>query len=175
MSFLVNLFRKKTKHATVTICGLDEAGKTTIIRYLVSGEHKETYPTLGVNREVIDLPNLELDIFDLGGQVDFRPLWSEINEKSDALIYVVDGANYLRLDESKEAFHTIIKTQIRKRIPVLILLNKVDLDNTIPRTEFVQHFDLLQFDITWAVFETSAITGEGLYGAFEWLVGKIQG
>ncbi|MHA1639043.1 MAG: ADP-ribosylation factor-like protein, partial [Candidatus Heimdallarchaeota archaeon] len=72
MSFLKRLFRQRTKRVTITICGLDNAGKTTIVRYLVAGEYKSTVPTMGVNREVIDLPNLQMDIFDLGGQLDFR-------------------------------------------------------------------------------------------------------
>ena len=174
MSFLRNLFKKKIKQATITICGLDKAGKTTIVRFLLAGEHKDTFPTMGVNREVIALPHFELDIFDLGGQEDFRPMWSEINEQSDGLIYVVDSTDHFRLQESKEIFHTIISTQIRKHIPILILLNKFDLDNRINRTEFVKEFALINLDLTWACFDTSALTGQGLYDSFEWFINQLQ-
>jgi small GTP-binding protein len=175
MSFLQRLFRTKTKHVNITICGLDKAGKTTIVRYLVAGQHKSTVPTMGINREIIDLPNLQMDIFDLGGQEDFRGLWPEINEKSDGLIYVVDSTDHFRIPESKEIFHNIINTQINKMIPVMILLNKKDLGNRVSRAEFLQMFDLIALGhVKWTVFETSALTGEGLYEAFKWFIDTFQ-
>jgi len=175
MSFLVRLFKARVKNVILTICGLDKAGKTTIVRYLDSGEFKSTIPTMGVNREIIDLPKLRLDIFDLGGQEDFRGLWPDINEKSDALIYVVDGSDYFRLDESRLIFKNIIETQIDRDIPVLILINKCDLDKHINRPEFIEKFDLSSFErLNWACFLTSAITGEGICNAFKWLIDIFQ-
>lgn len=174
MAFLTNLFKKRVKHVNITICGLDQAGKTTIVRYLIAGEHRSTVPTMGVNREVINLPNLELDVFDLGGQEDFRPMWSEINEKSDGLIYVVDSTDHLRMEESKEIFHDIINRQINKLIPVLVLLNKFDLENRLSRGDFIKLFELARTDVQWACFETSAITGHGVFPAFKWFIDKFQ-
>ncbi len=175
MSFLKRLFRQRTKRVTITICGLDNAGKTTIVRYLVAGEYKSTVPTMGVNREIIDLPNLQMDIFDLGGQLDFRGIWPEINEKSDGLVYVVDASDYIRLDESKEIFYNIINAQINPLIPVLILLNKCDLEERLSRSEFINAFDLPSLgNIKWACFVTSAITGEGIYDAFRWFIDAFQ-
>lgn len=175
MSFIRNLFKKRTKRVTITICGLDKAGKTTIVRYLVAGEYKSTVPTMGVNREVIDLPRLQMDIFDLGGQEDFRGLWPEINEKSDGLVYVVDSTDHLRLEESKEIFHNIVKTQINKFIPVMILLNKCDLEDRISRPIFINRFELLELEnLTWGCFVTSAITGEGVFDAFKWFIDSFQ-
>lgn len=175
MSFLLKLFKPRTKHVNITICGLDKAGKTTIVRYLVAGEHKDTVPTLGVNREIIDLPKLQMDIFDLGGQEDFRALWADVNEKSDGLIYVVDSSDIIRLEESKDIFHNIINTQIDGRIPVMILLNKSDLINRITRPEFMKTFELFELEkVSWACFETSALTGDGLYEAFKWFIDCFQ-
>jgi small GTP-binding protein len=158
------------------MCGLDQAGKTTIVNYLVHGEFKETIPTMGVNREMIEFPNVALNIFDLGGQVDFRGLWGEINEKSDALIYVVDSTDYLRLEETKKLFHEIVRTQINPNIPVLILLNKVDLPDHMERTKFVKEFDLMdtELEINWAVFETSAKTGKGILESFQWFIQMLE-
>jgi GTPase SAR1 family protein len=111
----------------------------------------------------------------LGGQEDFRGLWPEINEKSDGLIYVVDSTDHFRIPESKEIFHNIINTQINKMIPVMILLNKKDLGNRVSRAEFLQMFDLIALGhVKWTVFETSALTGEGLYEAFKWFIDTFQ-
>ncbi|HUU79229.1 MAG TPA: Arf family protein [candidate division Zixibacteria bacterium] len=175
MSFLLKLFKSKTKHVNITICGLDKAGKTTIVRYLVAGTHKETIPTMGVNREIIDLPKLQMDVFDLGGQEDFRGLWGDINEKADGLIYVIDSTDFVRMQETKDIFYNIINTQINQLIPVMILLNKADLEGKISRPEFMRFFGLFELTtIKWSCFETSALTGLGLYESFKWFIDCFQ-
>ncbi|MFW9923972.1 MAG: ADP-ribosylation factor-like protein [Candidatus Thorarchaeota archaeon] len=172
MSFLLNLFKKKSKAVNLTICGLDNAGKTAFVNYLIDGEFKETAPTMGVNRKSLSFPKLDISIYDLGGQIDFRPMWSDINEKSNALIYVVDSTDHLRFEETKEIFHQILKTQIDSDIPVLILLHKVDLPDRMERIEFTRNFGLLDTEMayTWAVFETSAKTGQGILESMTWFL-----
>lgn len=176
ISFLRNLFKSRAKQVTMSICGLDGAGKTTIINYLVKGEFEETIPTLGINREVIDFPNLRLNIFDLGGQIDFRGMWNQVNEKADALVFVIDSNDIVRMVETKEIFYNIVNSQVNEDIPVLILLNKIDLPHRISRSDFINEFDLMSFTsrMTWTCYETSAKTGEGVYDAFRWFVQKLQ-
>ncbi|MBD3191238.1 MAG: GTP-binding protein [Candidatus Heimdallarchaeota archaeon] len=159
----------------MTICGLDNAGKTTIVNYLMTGEFTETEPTMGANRETLDLPKLQLGIIDLGGQEDFRGMWSEVNEKTNSFVYVVDSTDQQRLDETKEIFHNIVNTQLNENVPTLILLHKVDLENRITRADFVEHFELASLKFKWRCFETSAKTGYGIYPSFKWLVNELGG
>jgi len=177
MSFLQRLFKFRTKHANLTICGLDKAGKTSMINYLIHGEFRETLPTSGLNRENISLPKLSLNIYDLGGQMEFREMWADYNEQSDGLIFVVDSSDKLRYEETKEIFYRIINTQINSEIPVLILLHKCDLEDRIEIKEFIPTFGLNDpnHKFKWAVFETSAKTGEGLVDSFHWLVEFLGG
>ncbi|MFW9922650.1 MAG: ADP-ribosylation factor family protein [Candidatus Thorarchaeota archaeon] len=172
MSILQRLFRNKVKNVNLTICGLDKAGKTTLINYLIHGEFRNTIPTNGLNREKINLPKLHIDIFDLGGQSEFRPIWSDYNENSDGLIYVVDIADRERLNESKEVFHNILNSQINPNIPVLVLLNKCDLPDKIALIDFIHEFKLNDpsLGINWAIFETSTKTGEGVLDSMGWIV-----
>ncbi len=176
MSFLIKLFKNRTKRVNLSICGLDGAGKTAIIHYLINGEFQETIPTMGINRETIDLPKLQLSVFDLGGQQDFRSMWGSINEQSDALIFVVDSTDTFRMEEAKTIFYKILKTQIREDVPVLLLLNKVDLPGRLAREEFIKQFDLANPNLSmkWACFETSAKEGIGIYDAFHWYIKVIQ-
>ena len=177
MSFLMNLFKKKTKLVNMTICGLDNAGKTSIMNYLIYGEFKPTIPTYGVNVNTINLPKLTLQIHDLGGQEDFRnSIWSKINEKSEALIYIVDGTDHSRFNLTKNIFHEIINTQIDGDIPVLILLNKADLPNCLSRSEFILGMDLIGIKnkIQWNCYETSAKTGKGLIEAFTIFIQELE-
>lgn len=176
MSILRKLFGKRTKEATMTVCGLANAGKTSVINYLLYGESKSTIPTMGVNINNIDFPNLNLKIYDLGGQTSFRNLWSQINEKSNALVYIVDGSDRSNFEESREVFHKVVETQINEGIPVLILLNKADLPECLPRTEFIQRFGLMELRsvINWAIYKTSATTGKGLVEAFTYFIHLLE-
>ncbi|NHJ48715.1 MAG: GTP-binding protein [Asgard group archaeon] len=160
----------------MSVCGLDGAGKTTIINYLVKGEFVETIPTLGINRETIDFPKLKLNVFDLGGQIDFRGMWNQVNEKADALVFVIDSTDTVRLNEAKEIFHNIVDLQINDDIPVLILLNKIDIPYRISRSDFINEFDLANFasEMTWTCYETSAKTGEGIFDAFSWFIQMLK-
>ena len=174
MSLIQKLFNR-TKRVNITICGLDQAGKTTIVNYLIKGEYTSTIPTMGINRETIDLPKLRMNVFDLGGQADFRGMWASINEKSDALIYVIDSSDHFRLEETREIFYSIINTQIEPDIPVLILLNKIDLADRISRADFIKQFNLDDIhQMKWACYETSAKNGIGIYEAFHWFITQLQ-
>ena len=167
MSLIQKLFKRK-KQANITICGLDKAGKTSVLNYLIYGEPRTTIPTMGMNLNTINLPKLDLVIHDLGGQEAFRQLWPNINERSDALVYIVDSTDFERFDITKNIFHEIINTQIDDEIPVLVLLNKIDIPERMARAEFMYKFGLLdiQAKIRWSCYETSAKTGHGLVEAF---------
>lgn len=174
MAFFQRLFRKK-KQANMTICGLDKAGKTSVINYLLYGENKATIPTMGVNVNTINLPRLDISISDLGGQEGFRPMWADINERSQAVVYIVDSTDSERFELTKSIFHDIISAQIEENIPVLILLNKIDLPNRMSRADFIYRFGLLDLkNITWSCYETSAMTGEGLIEAFTSFIHNLE-
>ncbi len=175
MSFLRNLFKRKLREDDITICGLANAGKTTIVKYLETGRFVETQPTMGINRgETIQLEKLEFNIFDLGGQDDFRVLWPEVNEKSDGVVFVVDKSDFIKFEEAKETFQNIIEAQIQKEVVVLILLHKSDLENGMERSRFIKDFGLLELPYKWACYETSAKTGENIFEAFKWFFDQLK-
>jgi len=175
LSFLRNLFKRKLREVDITICGLANAGKTTIVKYLETGRFVETQPTMGINRgETIQLEKLEFNIFDLGGQDDFRVLWPEVNEKSDGVVFVVDKSDFIKFEEAKETFQNIIEAQIQKEVVVLILLHKSDLENGMERSRFIKDFGLLELPYKWACYETSAKTGENIFEAFKWFFDQLK-
>ncbi len=123
----------------------------------------------------INLPKLDINIYELGGQEGFRPLWADINERSQAIVYIVDSTDFERFELTKSIFHEIINTQIEDNIPVLVLLNKIDLPNRMRRADFIYHFGLLNLkNITWSCYETSAVSGDGLVEAFTSFIHDLE-
>ncbi|MHA1155582.1 MAG: ADP-ribosylation factor family protein [Candidatus Heimdallarchaeota archaeon] len=174
MSFLVNLFKNKTRQMNITICGLDGAGKTTLVKYLNTGQFVETAPTLGINHQTLHLPKLQLNVFDLGGQEDFRPMWHSVNEKSDGIVFVFDKTDNVRFEEAVLAFKNVVKSQVLKDVTVLVLLNKADMPEGINRTELIEKLDLVNLKYNWSCFETSAKSGLNVYESFKVFIDNLK-
>ncbi len=163
------------KEVDITICGLANAGKTTIVKYLETGRFVPTQPTMGINRaETIQIEKLEFNIYDLGGQEDFRALWPEVNEKSDGVVFVVDKTDLMNFELARETFYNIINAQIHKDVIVLVLLHKSDEPEGMDRNQFIKDFGLLDLPYKWACYETSAKTGENIFESFRWFFDQLK-
>ncbi|MFX1255303.1 MAG: ADP-ribosylation factor-like protein, partial [Promethearchaeota archaeon] len=92
MSWLKKIFTRVDKKVQISICGLDDVGKTTVLNYMLTGEHTKTVPTTGVNYEQIVLKkDLVFDVYDLPGQEVLRTLWDKFLLSSNLLIFVLDA------------------------------------------------------------------------------------
>lgn len=60
------------KKAKMAMLGLDNAGKTTVLYKLKLNEVVTTIPTIGFNVEQVSFQNLEMTIWDVGGQKTIR-------------------------------------------------------------------------------------------------------
>jgi small GTP-binding protein len=170
MGFLAKLFGKTEKKVSIAMCGLDNAGKTSILNYLKQGEFTDTIATMGVNHEKFKLEGLSMSVMDLGGQSAFRQFWSGFINRADMLIFVVDSTDFYRMNEAKEVFYQTINEHCDEQTPILLLSTKQDKDNTCSLAYLIQFFGLAKmFGRTVHVQKTSAKTGLGIYEAFQWI------
>jgi small GTP-binding protein len=56
-----------SKPSRIVMVGLDNAGKSTILND-IKGESHPTIPTVGFNVETLEINNITVTIWDLGGQ-----------------------------------------------------------------------------------------------------------
>ncbi|MHA2281001.1 MAG: ADP-ribosylation factor-like protein [Promethearchaeota archaeon] len=122
----------------VLVAGLDEAGKTaTLSKFggrLGISETIATHPTRGVVRMKFGNSNLNLYIWDLGGQEEYRERYLSNPEQYfiqlDLLLYVIDVQNPERFDESLEYLDRILDSIIMlEETPyILIFIHKFDPD-----------------------------------------------
>jgi len=49
---------------------------------------------------------------DVGGQKTLRSYWRNYFEKTDALIWVVDGTDRLRIDDCREELHNLLQEEV---------------------------------------------------------------
>jgi small GTP-binding protein len=70
----------------ILLLGLDNAGKTTIIRRLSDEDTTTIVPTPGFNIKTIVHEGFKLNVWDIGGQKTIRPYWRNYFDRTDALV-----------------------------------------------------------------------------------------
>ena len=70
------LFAFTEQKMELCIVGLENAGKSTLMNVLASGDASETVPTVGLNVKVVKKGNVQMKMWDLAGQSAYRSEWS---------------------------------------------------------------------------------------------------
>eukprot|EP01135_Chromosphaera_perkinsii_P006533 Nk52_evm5s539 gene=Nk52_evmTU5s539 len=158
------------KEMRILMLGLDAAGKTTILYKLKLGQSVTTIPTVGFNVETVTYKNVKFNVWDVGGQDKIRPLWRHYYTGTQGLIFVVDSADYDRIDEARQELHRIMNDREMKDAIILIFANKQDLPNVMKPQEITERLGLNRTrDRNWYVQPSCATTGDGLYEGLTWL------
>jgi len=161
-----------TRRMEVVLVGLDHAGKTTFLSQLSLGQALPVVPTLGLNVQYLRRGTLRLKLWDLGGAYRYRSEWARYARGTDAILFMVDSAAPHRLSQAKKELHMLLESQELEGIPLLVLSNKHDLQPTLSQAELIKGLNLDYIDTVWAVVQVSALTGQGVEKAVEWLLNR---
>lgn len=66
--------------------GLDNSGKTTILKKLSDEDITQIMPTQGFNIKSLMHDGFKLNVWDIGGQKSIRPYWRNYYDQTDALV-----------------------------------------------------------------------------------------
>mmetsp|Transcript_26623 Transcript_26623/g.29677 ORF Transcript_26623/g.29677 Transcript_26623/m.29677 type:complete len:181 (-) Transcript_26623:1296-1838(-) len=168
----------KSKEAVrVLMLGLDNSGKTTILYRMKLRDYTETIPTVGFNVEKVKFNSLSLTVWDVGGQDKIRPLWRHYFMGTDAIIWVLDGSDRSRLEESRVELHRLLAENELKGAHLLVLANKSDVGSHLELEEITDGLDLgiLGRKKPCYVQHTCGLTGDGLSEGLSWLTDQLRG
>ncbi|XP_034935827.1 ADP-ribosylation factor-like protein 2 isoform X2 [Chelonus insularis] len=154
--------------------GLDNAGKTTILKR-INGEPIDTIsPTLGFNIKTLERRDYKLNIWDVGGQKSLRSYWRNYFECTDGLVWVVDSADKRRLEDCKVELHKLLQEERLQGASLLVLANKQDLPGALSPSEIAELLDLPTIKTHhWQIYKCSAVTAENLVKGIDWIVDDI--
>lgn len=166
--------RQKEKEMRLLFLGLDNAGKTTILKKLNDEDIAGVSPTLGFNIKTFVHGRYTLNIWDVGGQRTLRPYWRNYFEQTDALVWVVDSSDRLRLGDCKEELHSLLLEDRLAGASLLVFANKQDIQGSMTDKEIEQALDLPAIKShQWSIIPCSAITGYNLLEGLNWVVGEV--
>merc|ERR1712226_1660033 len=160
--------------ARILVLGLDNAGKTTILKAMSQEEVSNIMPTQGFNIKSLSQDGFKLNVWDIGGQREIRPYWKNYYEHTDGLVYVVDSADDMRLAESTKELQELLGEEELKKVPLLVYANKQDIEMACSAEDVMTALELNEIkERTWNIQACSAMSGEGLSDGMEWLIKTI--
>ncbi|KAI9803756.1 MAG: hypothetical protein M1825_001636 [Sarcosagium campestre] len=111
----------------ITMIGLQNAGKTSLLRVLAGGEFTiDSIPTVGFNMKRVQKGHVTLKCWDLGGQPRF----------------IVDAADQAAIPVARDELHALLEKRVLQGIPLLVLGNKSDLPEKLSVDELIDVMDL---------------------------------
>lgn len=159
----------------ILMVGLDNAGKTTIVKRINGEDASGISPTLGFIIKTMQYKSFRLNIWDVGGQKTLRSYWRNYYEQTDGLVWVVDSSDLRRLDDCKEELHNVLQEERLSGASLLVFANKQDIRGALKPADIAKVLNLEVMDNSrhWQIVGCSALTGEGLLSGFDWLVSDI--
>ncbi len=86
---LLKNFKKSDKEAKLLVLGLDNAGKTTLLKSLSHEEPTDTTTTKGFNVKALIHDNFKLNVWDLGGQKEYRQYWEYYFDNVNGIVNII--------------------------------------------------------------------------------------
>ncbi|XP_049808111.1 ADP-ribosylation factor-like protein 3 isoform X1 [Schistocerca nitens] len=175
LSILRKLKSSPEKELRLLLLGLDNAGKTTLLKKLASEDISHITPTQGFNIKSVQSEGFKLNVWDIGGQRKIRPYWRNYFENTDVLIYVIDSADRKRLEETGQELEELLMEEKLCGVPLLVYANKQDLLHALPASEIAEGLGLHTIkDRPWQIQACSATTGEGIKDGMDWVCKNIK-
>lgn len=157
------------------ILGFDGCGKTALLYKLKLNDFIQTIPTIGFNVETITHDRTTLTIWDVGGCDKIRPLIRHYFENTKGIVFVIDSQESGRLSEVREELWRLFGDDGLGNVPVLIYLNKIDIDGGLQPDHVTKEMKLNELrHRQWFLQPCSAKTGTGLYEGLSWLLHALK-
>eukprot|EP01022_Parablepharisma_sp_SALTPOND_P026737 TRINITY_DN64744_c0_g1_i1.p2 TRINITY_DN64744_c0_g1~~TRINITY_DN64744_c0_g1_i1.p2 ORF type:complete len:253 (+),score=9.09 TRINITY_DN64744_c0_g1_i1:49-759(+) len=176
------------KEANIVFVGLDNAGKTTLLKMLKEDKYSQEPPTTQPHMEELTMGKIRFQTFDLGGHEIARKLWRDYCTVANAVIFLVDAAAKGRFADAKKELDSVMSLPELEKVPIAVLGNKIDKKGAVSEEELRSILGL-PFKNAWErdkrrkfeeserpveVFMCSIAQRMGYVEAFQWISSLLK-
>lgn len=175
--------RTKAQRITVMMIGLDNAGKSVVLKRFAGENIADVVPTVGFATTVIKVGKEVITVYDVGGGKKIRGIWVKYFADVHGLFYTVDASDTERMKEAKEVLEEVLQNPRISGKPLVLFANKQDkpgaLDDLDIRDELELQVLVDKYKCPCLMEICSATAGEGkkmdigMKKGLEWLIKKI--
>ncbi|KAF8362343.1 hypothetical protein PRIPAC_89266 [Pristionchus pacificus] len=164
------------KDVRIVMLGPESAGKTSILNRLLRGTFDEKIPpTHGMNVETVAHKDLRLCIWDFGRKIVAPSDWHHYLRNTQTLIFVVDSTDPSMFEQACSELLMVLEDALLNVVPLLVLSTKCDVEGASSLMEVSNALKLSTIEARdHSILSTSALTGEGLNEALEWIEKRLE-
>ncbi|RWS20105.1 ADP-ribosylation factor-like protein 2 [Leptotrombidium deliense] len=157
---ILKKLKQKEREVRLLVLGLDNAGKTTLVKKFNGDDIHTISPTLGFN------------IYDLEHKGYCKQNYFE---STDGLIWVIDSADKSRFEDCRNELFQLIQEEQLAGASLLVFANKQDLDGSLKCDEIADFLHLSTIKTShWKILPCSAYTGDNLLEGIDWILDDIS-
>ncbi|MHA1685767.1 MAG: ADP-ribosylation factor-like protein [Candidatus Heimdallarchaeaceae archaeon] len=181
LSFIREKINSTKKHEIpqVAILGLAKSGKSSVVNRLLYGTVSEASPAQTTCYINITYGKSLITVIEVDEETAREsPYFQDILREIQGVVFIIDSQSQRFVEASFEYIFTLLD-KIPQTTPILFLVNKIDLENSVPLEEILQDpaFQIIMEDMTRSVsiYPVSVLTGENFYTAFDWIISRMTG
>lgn len=162
----------------VSLVGLQNAGKTSLVAAMSTGEPQmeSTIPTVGFNMKKVQHGKAQIKLWDVGGQPRFRSMWERYCRGVSSIVFVVDAADKDKLEQAKKELLDLVEKPGLAGIPLLVLGNKNDLEGALTVDGLIEQLELKSIKgREVACYSVSALNITNIDKTMDWLIKHANG
>jgi len=141
LSWLKSLFW--AQEMEIAVLGLQNAGKSSFVEVINTGAFRENLaPTVGFNMYKVQKGKVTIKVWDMGGQEKFRSMWERYCRGVEVVVFIVDSSDASNVPVSSKELGQLMAQPTLVGVPLLVLLNKNDLDSCVDSDSLVKQLGL---------------------------------
>jgi small GTP-binding protein len=174
--FLTNTIeRNRVVERVVLVIGFNNSGKTLLLNRLKGYASTTTEPTIGFNLERFKYKNVEFYVWDVGGQMVLRKLWSRYINITNIVLFVLDATDTARIQLANDELFQLLAMSTHSGLKrIIVVINKIDVEGAMDIETVKTNFPIPLSFIDKVVFVSSSalkitnmvLLKEEMYNAF---------